>query len=342
MKIDKILFLGLGGAGQRHLRIFRSLLDGSVEFSAYRKTSKTPNLNSDFTVNDNIDITKKYSLKLFDSFDESLKNKPDLIVISTPSSLHYVEALKAAQNKINIFVEKPFSNELTGFDKFEHLIIENKLYFYISFQRRFHPYLAKIKKIIEEGKLGKIITASFNVGSFVPEWHPYEDYNNLYACRKDLGGGVLLTEIHELDLCYWYFGLPDFVNCIGGKYSNTDIDVEDTVNIILDYSEFSVNVNLSFMQKYNRRDLYISGTDGYAEWNQAGNQLKIVDYETGKDMIESDTAYSNDDMFISQTKFFLNHLDLSDNIRYLDIAKSSLLIVEAAKQSMHEGKKVAC
>ena len=34
MQINKILFLGLGGAGQRHLRIFRSLLDESVEFSA--------------------------------------------------------------------------------------------------------------------------------------------------------------------------------------------------------------------------------------------------------------------------------------------------------------------
>ena len=124
MQINKILFLGLGGAGQRHLRIFRSLLDESVEFSAYRKINKTPTLNSDFTVNDEVDISEKYSLKMFDSFEESLKNKPDLIVISTPSSLHYVEALKAAQNKIHIFVEKPFSNKLTGFDKFEHLIIE--------------------------------------------------------------------------------------------------------------------------------------------------------------------------------------------------------------------------
>ena len=109
MQINKILFLGLGGAGQRHLRIFRSLLDNSVEFSAYRKTNKTPTLNSDFTVNDEVDISEKYSLKLFDSFEESLKNKPDLIVISTPSSLHYVEALKAAQNKIHLFVEKTCS-----------------------------------------------------------------------------------------------------------------------------------------------------------------------------------------------------------------------------------------
>jgi predicted dehydrogenase len=340
MQLNKILFLGLGGAGQRHLRIFKSLLGEKVEFSAYRKTNKTPNLNSDFTINNKVNISEEYGIRLFDSFEESLENKPDLVVISTPSSLHQEIALKAAQNNINIFVEKPFSNTLHGFDEFKNSVIQNKLYFYISFQRRFHPYLAKINKIIKQGKLGKIITANFNVGSYVPEWHPYEDYNELYACRKDLGGGVLLTEIHELDLCYWYFGLPDFVNCIGGKYSNTDIDVEDTANIVLDYSDFSVNVNLSFMQKYNRRDLYIAGTDGYVEWNQIGNNLKFVDYKTGKEYAEADNLYSNDNMFISQTKYILNDLHLSDNVKYLDVAKSTLSIVDAAKQSMNNGKKV--
>ena len=49
---------------------------------------------------------------------------------------------------------------------------------------------------------------------------------------------LLETEIHELDLCNWYFGLPDFVNCIGGKYSNTDIDVEDTANILIRFMKF--------------------------------------------------------------------------------------------------------
>ena len=341
MQLNKILFLGLGGAGQRHLRIFRSLLGEKVEYSTYRKINKTPHLNSDFTINKEVDVSEEYALKLFASFEESLENKPDLIVISTPSSLHYEAALKAAQNKINIFIEKPFSNTLNSFDKFKNVVIQNKLYFYISFQRRFHPYLGKIKTLIEDGRLGKIITANFNVGSYVPDWHPYEDYTELYACRKDLGGGVLLTEIHELDLCCWYFGLPHYVNCMGGKYSNANIDVEDTANIVLDYSEYSVNVNLSFMQKYNRRDLYIAGTDGYVEWNQIGNNFKFVDYKTEKEFTESDNLYSNDDMFISQTKFFLNQLHLSDNVRYLDLAKSSLQIVEAAKQSMHKGKKVS-
>ena len=183
-EFKKIFFVGLGGAGQRHLRIFKSLLPNTIQYSAYRMKKKTPLLNGDFSVNDRVSIEKEYKLKLFDSLEEGFDNNPDLVVISTPSSLHYEVARKAAQKQISIFVEKPFSHNLQGFDIFKNLIIKNNLYFFISFQRRFHPYLYKIKKIIASGLLGKIITANFNVASYVPDWHPYENYKDLYACKS--------------------------------------------------------------------------------------------------------------------------------------------------------------
>jgi len=74
----------------------------------------------------------------------------------------------------------------------------------ISYQRRFHPRMKKMREIIVSGGIGKIVNILIEVGSFVPAWHPYEDFRELYACRADLGGGVLLTEIHEVDLCYWF------------------------------------------------------------------------------------------------------------------------------------------
>jgi len=339
-EIKKIFFVGLGGAGQRHLRIFKNLLAGNVEFSAYRSTSRTPLLNPDFSVSTETDLGKKFDLTLFNSLEDGLENEPDLIIISTPSALHYEVAKKAAESNINIFVEKPFSHNLDGFSDFENSILEKNLYFFVSFQRRFHPYLKKIKEIIESGLLGEIITANFNVASYVPSWHPYEDYKQLYACRKDLGGGVLLTEIHELDLCYWYFGFPDNVNCIGGNYSDIKLDVEDTTHVTLEYHDFAVQVNLCFMQQHNRRDLYIAGTDGYVEWNAIGNTYKYINYINGNEELLSNPDYTNDEMFISQAGYFLNESEKSDSQSYLKLAKGSLSIVQAAKESMKIGCKV--
>jgi predicted dehydrogenase len=340
MNVEKVFFVGLGGAGQRHLRIFKDLLPAKTEFSAYRSIRKTPLLNSNFTVNNDQTIEIKYGLKLFSSLEEGLDNNPDMIVISTPSSLHYDVARKAAERKIHIFIEKPFSHNLDGFEEFKEIVLQNNLCFIVSFQRRFHFYLKKIKEIISNGDLGKIISASFNVASYVPEWHTYENYKELYACRQDLGGGVLLTEIHELDLCYWYFGAPESVYCSGGNYSNEKLDVEDTVHVTLKYKGFSVQVNLCFMQKHNRRDLYIAGTKGYVEWNQDGNRLLINDYETGKEEVLSEPEYTNDAMFYAQASYFLETFSCTDNKAYLEAAHASLAIVEAAKKVMKQGSDV--
>lgn len=188
MEVNKILFVGLGGAGQRHLRIFRDLLSSETEFSAFRAVKKTSLLKSDFSIDMDSTVEKQFDLKLFNSLEEAFDNNPDLIVISAPTSLHYEVARMAAERSIDIFIEKPFFHNLDGFDEFKDIVLKNNLICFISFQRRFHPYLSKIKELIETGKLGKIITANFNVGSYVPAWHSYEDFRELYACRKDLGG----------------------------------------------------------------------------------------------------------------------------------------------------------
>ena len=62
-KYKKVLFIGLGGAGQRHLRIFQDLLPIETKFLAFRSKSSTPLLKKDFTVNTKSKLKKKYNYK---------------------------------------------------------------------------------------------------------------------------------------------------------------------------------------------------------------------------------------------------------------------------------------
>ena len=336
MGIRKILFVGLGGAGQRHLRIFRELLSGTV-MTAYRVTAKTPLLNSDFTVNHDTSVAVRYGVQCFGSLQDALDDKPDLIVISTPTALHYNVALAAAERGIDIFIEKPFSHNLDGFQAFQDLVLQKKLRFFVSFQRRFHPYLLRIKELVSQGELGEVISAAFQVGSYVPDWHPYENFRELYACRQELGGGVLLTEIHELDLCCWYFGRPERVYCAGGNYSGHPLDVEDTAQLTLKYSGFSVQIHLCFMQKHNRRSLFIAGTKGYLAWDQDGNRLVVHYYDSNKKEILEDPTFTNEAMFHAQAWHFLQGNEPGDTWNYLAAARDSLAVVAAAKDSMKQG-----
>ena len=65
-------------------------------------------------------------------------------------------------------------------------------------QFRFNPLIKKTKSIIDSGLIGSINTGIFMNCEYLPDWHKYEDYKNSYA-SKNLGGGSILTQIHELD-----------------------------------------------------------------------------------------------------------------------------------------------
>lgn len=338
-KYKKVLFIGLGGAGQRHLRIFKDLLPIETKFLAFRSKSSTPLLKKDFTVNTKSNLKKEYNLQDFDSLESAFEQKPDLTVISTPSSLHVDFMMKAVKNGSSVFVEKPWSDNLNNFDFFNQLILKKKLSFNISFQRRYHPQISEVNKFIKDGKLGKPISASFNVFSNVPFWHPYEDWKKLYAVNSNLGGGVLLTEIHEIDLIYWFFGLPIEVFCIGGNRSQEKLDVEDTTQIILIYKDFSVNLTLCFMHKKQSRNFHIAGNNADITWNDTNNELIISSFDNESDSLIDKSLIENDDMFYNQTKKFISNWDNNDTVIALNSASSSLAIVEAAKKSLSSGKK---
>ena len=93
------------------------------------------------------------------------------------------------------------------------------------------------------------------------------------------------------------------------------------------------------MQQHNRRELYIAGTKGYVEWNMEGNQFLFHDYETNEKEAITDSNLSNDDQFLAQATDFLSRTS-SESPNELTKAQNSLLIVEAAKQSMKTGAEI--
>lgn len=337
MNITKVLFIGLGGAGQRHLRILKQLLPPTVKFSAFRRTAKTPLLRSDFSVDENNSISDTFGVKIFNDIESAFEDSPSLTVISTPTSCHREPLLLALKAGSAVIVEKPWAEDLTDFKEFCKGMLEKKLPFLISFQRRYHPLIAKAKQFIIAGKIGKPIVATFTVFSDVTTWHGYEDWRTLYAVRKDLGGGVLLTEIHEIDLSYWFFGLPNAVHCSGGNRGPEKLDVEDTVQLTLLYDDFSVQITLCFMHKKRMRHFHIAGKEGALSWNEENNRLILSSFTEAPEEFSA-SSFTNDSMFIAQSEHFLSGWDMKDSKASLSAAGASLAIVEAARNSMQSGK----
>jgi len=320
-----ILFLGLGGAGQRHLRILREKLP-NVRMIGARRTGKTPVLNSDFTVKNGTSLESEYDIEFFKDVNEAYEQKPDLVVIATPTSDHAESIIKAAKNKANILVEKPGAMNIKQAHNVVSAVKDNKVGFFISYQRRFHPLIVRLRSVLDSHKIGKLMSVRVAVSSYVPDWHPYEDFHDLYACRSDLGGGVLRTESHEIDMIALLFGLPEQIFSIGGCRGKFDIDVEDSANLLFDYSSFSVQMSLCFMQKKQERSFKFFGQDGWVELDLIKQKLTVYrDDSEGIDVYEN--IVDNDKLFQLQANYFLNEFKLNDN-QYLNALERNSIVIE--------------
>lgn len=336
MSFSKVLFVGLGGAGQRHLRIFRQLLPESTIFTAYRRTGETPLLRPDFSVVEKNTVESAYGLKTFDSLESAFSDRPDLTVVSTPTSCHREPMMMAMEAGSGVLVEKPWAESLQGFSEFREGVLAKHLPFHISFQRRFHPQIIRAHQAVTSGVIGRPVAAMFTAYSNVPSWHPYEDWRSLYAVRPDMGGGVLLTEIHELDLANWFFGLPEAVFCSGGNRSADRMAVEDTAQMTLLYANFSVQITLCFMHRKISRSFHIAGTEGDIFWDGAANKVVVTPFAAAAEEY-ADPEYTNDAMFVAQAERFLSGWTQNNTKESLASAAGSLAIADAARRSMRSG-----
>jgi predicted dehydrogenase len=255
----KVLMVGLGAIGQRHLRNLRALLGPELEVLAWRKRRLAHVLTPQMQIAKNADLETEYNIRAFGELDEALAQKPDAVVIANPTSDHVPVALEAARASCHLFIEKPLSHTSDGLDELHQLVEQKKLVAFVGYQMRFHPCYGRVKELLDQNAIGALLAVRMQFGEHLPGWHPYEDYRESYAARRELGGGVVLTQIHDLDIALWLFGMPRRVFALGGHWSHLEVDVEDTASMLLqcEYSgrALPVHIQQDYLQKPPQRSV---------------------------------------------------------------------------------------
>ena len=178
-------------------------------------------------------------------------------------------------------------------------------------------------------------------GSYLPDWHPNEDYEKGYASRKELGGGVILTCIHEIDYLYWLFGDVKEVYSMSGKFSDLKINSEDLSAIILKFkNNIIAEIHLDYFQRPSSRTCKIIGTKGTIFCDFSSNSVKYYDIKKKKwfNMIRL-AKYDFNSMYVEQTKHFLDCIknrkktinDVHQGLKILKIAMAILKSSEKGK-----------
>jgi predicted dehydrogenase len=287
------LVVGLGSAGIRHLENLRTL--GVDKIGGCRSVNRPP-----------FKPVALDDIHIYTDFKTALSFEYDVVIICTPTAHHIQYAIQAANAGCHLYIEKPVSHTLEHLDTLSQLVKDRELTVMVGCQFRYHPHLMLIKRWLEEGKIGQLTYTCVDTGEYLPSWHPWEDYRNSYAARKDLGGGVVLTLIHEIDYLSWLFGSIQPISALGGISSRLDLNVEDHATVFMATSGGApVVMHMDYLQQPPCRKMKIVGTHGTIHWDY--HKKSACEYVDGylRRRILMPPTWKRNDMFKAAMQDFL-------------------------------------
>lgn len=324
-----VLVVGAGSIGQRHLRNLSRL--GKTPLWVFDPDSKKA------------EQAKEQSTALpVSSLREGLKQNPLAVLICTPPSFHIETALEAVKANCHLFVEKPLSHNLEQVDLLLSEISRRELVGAVGFNLRFHPGLKECKKMLDGGRIGKLLSARLQCGQYLPDWHPWEDYRKGYSANQKLGGGILL-DTHEFDYLTWLAGDPKEISCFADQVGTLETDTEDVaeINFRLENSVIA-NLHVDYLQRSYQRRYEFHGSEGSLVWDFSEG-LKL--FEAQKKRWE--TVWQNPSFDINQTYLdeiteFFSAIE-ENTTPSVSIARGKKILewTFAAKQSSQTGQSVS-
>lgn len=298
----KVLIVGLGSIAQKHVNALRQIKP-DVELIALRTGDIKPSLPG---------ISNIYHLNEV-SYDVAFA------IISNPTSKHLETIKELTSLNIPLFIEKPPLATLDGACEIVHHLKKEGIITYTAFNFRFHPVLQWLKENI---KNKRVLEVQAYCGSYLPNWRPSVDYRDVYSSKKELGGGVHLDLIHELDYITWLFGKPLAVHGYASKISNLEIDTPDIAHYWLQYETMNASIILNYYRKDSKRSLEVVLDD--ITW-----LVDLIDFRvtepSGKILFEAVPDVLS--TYVSQMSYFLSCLetgekpmnDLSESIETLQL-----------------------
>ncbi len=300
-----ILIVGLGSIGKKHLSVIYFLYPKANIFALRSKKS----------------IQQYENVKNIYSLDE-LESSIDFTIISTPTYLHQTDIIKLSQLGCPLFIEKPVLMDLSSVHIIYNILSKKNIKTYVACNMRFHPGILHLKNFIEEN-IKKINEVNVYFGSFMPNWRDGVDFRKNYSSHMEMGGGVHLDLIHELDYCIWIFGYPKSVKTIFRKVSDLEINSIDYANYILIYDNFTLNIKLNYYRIDSKREIEILTTDTTILYDLIQNTA--VDIKNKKTLYENKFSMIN--TYRDQMKYFIENIkknqimnSFEESIKILKIA----------------------
>ncbi len=284
--MKKVLVIGLGSAGKNHVNALNKIENNKIDIFALRNNPKHAKTYQD--------------VRNIASLDDLL-TIPDFAIIANPTSLHAQQIENILEYKIPLLIEKPVVTTLADGIRIQKEITRKNITTHVSCNLRFLKVMQFTKKFLAEKTL-RINEVNIYGGSDLSQWRPHQDFRKSYSANEELGGGIHMDWIHELDYLYWLFGEPEDATKVFGRKSSMAINSIDYANYIFTYPEFYASIILNYYRKDRKRTMEVVTSTG----------TLLVEVELGDVYFAGEKIFSYSEPLIntytSQMEYFLKTL----------------------------------
>jgi len=225
------------------------------------------------------ELAEKYNANFYLDIEELLANEPGIEVISicTPNGLHAEHSIKSLYAGKHVLCEKPLCISTDDAKKMMAAAHNADRKLFVVKQNRYNPPVVAVKNLLNEFKLGKIL--SFQINCF---WNrPNSYYANSWKGTRKLDGGSLYTQFsHFIDLLYWFLGDVKSVKTILKNFEHRVLEIEDSGVVIIEMFNGAIgtlNYTVNSYQKNMEGSFTIFGEKGTVKIG--GQYLNELEYQ---------------------------------------------------------------
>lgn len=327
--INRILIVGLGSIGKRHLRLARELMPyADIRVLRHQVVNEIP----------------EFSNGIFSHIDEAVTFEPQIAIIASPAPFHTATAQALAEVGVHLLIEKPLSASLNGVEQLINTCHKQGAVLLTGYNLRFLPSLQRFRDLLGEGIVGNVLSVRCEIGQYLPSWRPDSDYRLVVSARQELGGGALLELSHEIDYLRWIFGEVEQVSAWIGRQSEMEIDVEDTAHLILNFSakddghRLVGTLNLDLVRHDTTRLCTAIGENGSIRWNGLTGVVEKFDKGTKAWQVLFIHQHLRDESYLSEWRHLFECIrEKKTPLITGEDGQKVLQIIDAAREAASSG-----
>ncbi len=319
----RILVVGVGSIGERHLRCFQST--GRAEMML---CEMNPQLRET--------VAERYgNVPTFPDFESAIEEDFTAAIVATPANLHVPMSTMLAERGRHVLCEKPLSSSLDGVVQLSDVVAATGVTFVMGYTWRSNPVMRSFKSALDSGRYGTPRQMVYVGGQHWPHYRPA--YRVVpYFQRRETGGGVVQDALtHMMNLGEWFLGPITHVTGDHAHLLLEGITMEDTAHVIARHGNVLASYSTNLTQMPAEGAFTIVTDTGTLRIEESQRRWRWMDTPAGQWHDESIPDFNHDVPYIDQAHAFLDAVEGKGPIRCtldegISTLKVNLAVLQAA------------